>query len=183
MSYYKVKLNEDEISNLKKIINRRDKYDVKYGNSISRSGKAFVINNKFEFIEPLINRISNEIGIELHMLDCNKNTITVLEYEEGDFILPHYDFNWSQGDKYSIMYEINESDSNLTVLDKELNKNVELKSDSNSVVIFNSCKLKHWIPELTTGYRLAIFIEVFTTNQPVHILKRIAKNIFDKLIF
>lgn len=183
MTYYKLALKDDEIFNLKKIIYDRENYDVKYGNHISRAGKSFVIDNKFDFIKSLIDRVSKEVGIELHTLDCNSNTITVLQYEKGDFILPHYDFNWSQGDKYSIMYELNESDSNLTIFDKEQNKNIELKSDSNSIIIFDSCKYKHWIPELTDGYRLALFIETYTSDVPVNIFKRTAKYIFDKLIF
>lgn len=183
MSYYKLKLSEDEISNLKKIINRREKYDVNYGNHISSAGKTFVIDEKFDFIEPLVDRVSKEIGIKLHTLDHINNTITVIEYHKEDFILPHYDFNWSQGDKFSLMYEINESDSNLTILDKKMDKKTEIKTDSNSIVVFNSCKYKYWIPELTTGYKLALFIGTYTSDVPVNFFKRTARYMFDKLVF
>jgi hypothetical protein len=134
-------------------------------------------------LDSLKQRIGEEMGHELtYFVDDRIMALSVIRYAEGDFIGKHYDFNWSNGKKYTIIYEVNRSDSNFSYVDDD-NRKTEIIPRDNQVIVFPTGQYLHYIPKITSGDRTSVCLEVFTDGTFAPWYKRWLKHVYDYLLF
>ena len=189
--YYLIKISDEEKKVFNELIDLASKSESKNGNGnlIVRKNISTVIQIKeletthTKTIDNLIERISKQVGFGLYyFIDNEIMTLSVIKYLKGDFISKHYDFNWSTGEKYTIIFEINKSDSNFSYIDDDKTQK-EIIPLANQVILFPTGKYLHYIPTIKKGERISVCLEVFTNKTLAPFYKRWLKKLYDRFIF